>query len=66
VQDLSDDDVVFLHQDLSVTTSLWHNENILFNQRTPDWEEFCTTVLHFQVPDDFDLLPKAQNVTSSV
>jgi hypothetical protein len=66
VYDLADDDVVFLHQDLSVTRSLWHNEQVLFDQRTPAWEEFCTTVLQFRVPDDFDLLPSTQNTTSSV
>jgi ankyrin repeat protein len=56
--DLADHDVVFLHQDLTVTTSMWHNENVLFNQRTPAWEEFCMAVLQFKVPDDFDLIPK--------
>jgi hypothetical protein len=54
----SDQDVVFLHQDLTVTQSMWHNENVLFQQRTPAWEAFCTTVLRFQVPDDFDLVGK--------
>jgi Ankyrin repeats (3 copies) len=58
-QDLSDHDVVFLHQDLTVTKSMWHNENVLFNQRSLEWEDFCTAVLQFQVPDDFDLFPKA-------
>lgn len=52
----SDHDVVFLHQDLTVTQSMWHNENVLFQQITPAWEEFCTTVLQFQVPDDLDLV----------
>jgi len=52
----SDHDVVFLHQDLTVTQSMWHNENVIFQQITPAWEAFCTTVLHFQVPDDLDLV----------
>jgi hypothetical protein len=61
VQDLSDNDVVFLHQDFTVTKSMWHNENVLFNQCSPEWEDFCLTVLQFQVPDDFDLIPQAQH-----
>lgn len=65
VHTISDNDVVFLHQDLSVTTSMWHNENVLFNQRTPEWEDFCTAVLQFKVPDDFDLIPKAKQVGDS-
>jgi ankyrin repeat protein len=58
-QALSDHDVVFLHQDLSVTKSMWHNEDVLFQQNTPEWENFCTVVLQFEVPDDFALIPKA-------
>lgn len=60
VSHVSDDDVVFLHQDLTVTTSMWHNENVLFDQQTPEWENFCAVVLQFQVPDDFDLMPREQ------
>jgi ankyrin repeat protein len=66
VHSLSDDDVVFLHQDLSVTRSMWHNEVVLFHQSSPAWEEFCTTVLQFKVPDDFDLLSRAPHANHSV
>lgn len=60
VQALSDHDVVFLHQDFSVTKSMWHSEDVLFHQSTPEWENFCATVLRFEVPDDFALIPQAQ------
>jgi hypothetical protein len=50
----SDDDVVFLHRDLTVTHSMWQSEDIIFNQVTPEWEAFCTDVLRFKVPDDLD------------
>ncbi|MBC8229638.1 ankyrin repeat domain-containing protein [bacterium] len=60
----SDDDVVFLHQDFTVTQSMWHNENIIFNQVTPEWKEFCINELKFKVPDDFDLIPK-EPITST-
>ena len=50
----SDDDVVFLHHDLTVTYSMWQSEDIIFNQVTPEWETFCTDVLRFKVPDDLD------------
>jgi hypothetical protein len=56
VPGFSDQDIVFLHQDLTVTQSMWHNENVLFQHITPAWEAFCTTVLQFQVPDDLDLV----------
>ena len=53
---LSDDDVVFLHQDFTVTQSMWLNTRIIFNQVTPQWVVFCQEVLKFQVVDDLDLI----------
>ena len=53
---LADDDVVFLHQDLTVTQSMFHNENVIMGTVTPQWQAFCTTELRFKVPDDFDLI----------
>jgi uncharacterized protein len=55
----SDDDILFLHEDLTVTRSMWHNEDVVFNQISPDWEEFCANVLGFKVLDDIDLAPMA-------
>ena len=54
---LADDDVVFLHQDLTVTQSMFHNENVIMGTVTPQWRAFCSTELGFKVPDDFDLMP---------
>lgn len=51
-----DDKVVFIHQDFTVTESMWHNENVLFNEVDPDWKEFCAGSLQFKVPDDLDLI----------
>jgi len=53
----ADDDVVFVHQDLTVTQSMFHNENVIMGTVTPQWRAFCTTELGFKVPDDFDLMP---------
>lgn len=52
----NDEDIVFLHQDYTVTQSMWHNENVIFNQVTPEWKEFCTDTLQFKVLDDLDLI----------
>jgi len=52
----TDDDIVFIHHDLTVTQSMWHNEDVIFDRITSAWEEFCTQVLHFKVPDDLDLV----------
>jgi hypothetical protein len=54
---LTDDDIVFLHQDLTVTQSMFHDENVIMGTVTPQWRTFCADELGFKVPDDFDLMP---------
>ena len=63
--ELSDDDVVFLHQDFTVTHLIWPAENVIFNKNTPDWVEFCKRELQFKVPDDFDLIVSASTTKSA-
>jgi len=58
--ELSDDDVVFLHQDFTVTQLMWPGENVIFNQVTPEWVEFCAQELQFKVPDALDLIASAR------
>jgi ankyrin repeat protein len=54
--EFADDRVVFIHQDFTVTESMRHNENVIFNQFSPEWKEFCATTLEFKVLDDLDLI----------
>lgn len=61
---LTDTDVVFLHQDFTVTELIWPGENVIFNKDTPEWREFCTNELQFKVPDDFDLVSAASSASS--
>lgn len=64
-QALSDTDVVFLHQDFTVTELIWPGENVVFNQTTPEWQEFCVQELQFKVPDDFDLIASTEAAKSA-
>lgn len=64
-QPLSDSDVVFLHQDFTVTELIWPGENVVFNQTTPEWQEFCVQELQFKVPDDFDLIASTEAAKSA-
>jgi uncharacterized protein len=57
--DNSDDKVVFIQHDFTVTESIWHNENVIFDKVDSSWEEFCTKSLGFKVPDDLDLIVQA-------
>ena len=63
--EFSDDDVVFLHEDYTVTQSIWSNENVIYNDVTPEWQNFCNTVLEFKVPDDLDLIVAAGSAANS-
>jgi hypothetical protein len=42
---LTDDDYVYLHTDFTVTDGIFIDENIVFNDVTPEWIEFCLNVL---------------------
>jgi uncharacterized protein len=64
-QELSDSEVVFLHHDLTVTQLIWPGENVIFNQDTTEWRDFCSQQLQFQVPDDFDLLASTQQSSAA-
>jgi hypothetical protein len=62
----AEDGIVFLHQDYTVTNSIWRNEDVIFDQVTPQWKEFCASVLGFKVPDDFDLIvPVAEELAAT-
>lgn len=31
---------------------MWHDEDVVFDQVTPEWKDFCEHMLEFAVPDD--------------
>jgi uncharacterized protein len=50
-------DVCFIHQDFTVTKSIWYNEDVFLSDITEEWKKFCEVNLNFRVPTDFDLVP---------
>ena len=46
------DDVVYVHQDFTVTQSMWHGEDVLVDVVTPEWRAFCEDTLGFALPAD--------------
>jgi hypothetical protein len=50
---LADDAIVYLHQDFTVTKSMWREESIVFKDVTPEWRGFCSTQLEFAIPEEF-------------
>ena len=45
VRTLTDEDYVYLQLDYTVTDGIFVNENVIFNEVTPEWIEFCQSVL---------------------
>lgn len=48
---LTDDDFLYLQENYVVTDGIFKNENIIFDQVTPEWKAFCQTVLSFEIPN---------------
>lgn len=46
------DDYWFIQDTYVVTRGILPDEDIVFDQVSPEWIEFCRTTLEFAVPDD--------------
>lgn len=47
---LGDNDHFYLQEDFTVTDDIFLDENVIFNNVTPEWVEFCKNTLKFEVP----------------
>lgn len=47
---LTDDDIVYLQENYVVTDGIFKDENIIFDNVTPEWKDFCTNTLLFEIP----------------
>jgi hypothetical protein len=47
----TDDDVVFLREDLTVARGCFPEDPTIFTDSTPEWRRFCREDLGFRVPD---------------
>jgi hypothetical protein len=48
---LADDDYLFLQESYIVTDGIFLDEHIIFDRVTPEWQEFCTKTLAFEIPE---------------
>jgi len=48
---LTDQDHLYLQENLTVTDGIFIDENVIFDNVTPEWEEFCKNELSFEAPD---------------
>lgn len=49
-RDLTDSTYLYLQEDFTVTDSIFVNENIIFNNVTAEWIDYCLNVLGVQFP----------------
>jgi len=47
---LTDDDFLYLQENFTVTDGIFLDENVVFDEVTPEWMEFCKGALEFEVP----------------
>ena len=50
--ELTDESIVYVHQDFTVTRSMWHGEDVIFDDVTAEWRRFCERELEFAIPED--------------
>ena len=48
--ELTDDDILYLHDNFVVTDDRFPGENIIFDDLTDEWKSFCTDRLAFEIP----------------
>lgn len=62
---LGPDDYLFVQENFVVTDGIFLDENIVFDEVTPEWKKFCEETLQFEVPDyDSEVEPEASVVTT--
>ena len=49
-RELTDANYVYLHTDFTVTDGIFIDENIIFDDVTPEWIEFCQEILRNHPP----------------
>ena len=48
---LTDADFLYLQENFVVTDGIFIDENVIFDNVTPEWIDFCKRVLKFEVPN---------------
>lgn len=48
----AENDYLFVQEDLTVTKGIFLEEDVVFDQVTPQWADFCKNELRFEIPPD--------------
>lgn len=63
-EELSDDSICYLWDDFIVVRSPVQDKGVIFDAVTPEWKEFCTTTLRFEIPEDLRYAYQQSSETS--
>jgi hypothetical protein len=58
---LTDDSIVYVQENYTVTDDIYMDENVIFDDVTPEWLNYCTQVLRFIVPEDVAAITDAMS-----
>src|SRR4029077_11984384 len=47
---LNDDSILYLQENYLVTDRIFKDQNIIFDNVTDDWKQFCHSTLAFEIP----------------
>ncbi len=48
---ISSEDFLYLHDNYVVTDGIFSDKNIIFDNITDEWKEYCVKILKFNIPD---------------
>jgi hypothetical protein len=63
---LKDDDIVYLQENYFVTDDIFKDQNIIFDEITEEWRQFCTVTLNFAVPEEVAAMAANSRPTDQV
>lgn len=49
-RELTDNNFLYLQENYVVTDGIFKDENMIFDNITPEWKEFCHKTLAFEIP----------------
>lgn len=49
-RELGDDDFLYLQENYVVTDGIFKDKNVIFDDVTSEWKDFCRSTLQFEVP----------------
>jgi hypothetical protein len=49
-RELTDDSIVYVHDNYIVCDGIFRDENVLFDEVTDEWKQFCHSDLAFEIP----------------